>query len=65
VLASGITAAPWAPFLSIIDDAQLAKAGLNNGRPQLTDIVGKYESIALASVLEPENPDDYFVFTLA
>lgn len=65
VLVDGITVAPWQEFLSLIDDDQLAKAGLHNGKPQLNDIVGKYESIALASVLEEENPDDYFVFTLA
>lgn len=55
VLTSGVTAAVWQPFLSLIEDDQLAKAGLQNGRPQITDIVGKYESIALAPV-NPENP---------
>lgn len=65
VLVDGIVAAPFEEFLDIVDDDQLAKAGLHNGAPQLNDIVGKYESIALTSVLEPENPDDYFVFTLA
>lgn len=65
VLVDGIVAAPFVEFLDIVDDDELAKAGLHNGAPQLNDIAGKYESIALASVLEPENPDDYFVFTLA
>lgn len=65
ILVDSIVAAPFAEFLDIVDDDQLAKAGLHNGAPQLNDIVGKYESIALASVMEPENPDDYFVFTLA
>lgn len=65
VLSADVTSAPWQPFLSLIEDDQLAKAGLQNGRPQLTDIVGKYESIAIASVLDPTAPNDYFVFTLA
>lgn len=65
VLVDSIVAASFTDFVDIVDDDQLAKAGLHNGAPLLNDIVGKYESIALASVLEPENPDDYFVFTLA
>lgn len=65
VLVSGVVAAQFTEFISIIDDAQLAKAGLQNGPPQATDIVGKYESIAITSVLDPAAPNDYFVFTLA
>lgn len=65
VLVGDVTPAIWQEFLSIIDDAELAKAGLHNGRPQYNDIDGKYESIALASVMDPAFPDDYFVFTLA
>ena len=65
VLVDNVVAAQFEEFLSIIDNAQLAKAGLQNGPPQATDIDGKYESIAITSALDPTAPNDYFVFTLA
>ena len=48
-----ITAATVTNFVSLIESAELAKAGLQNGPPIATDIVGKIESLALASVLDP------------
>jgi hypothetical protein len=65
VLNSGVNQALFQDFISLIDDAQLAKAGLFNGKPLETAITGKIESITLTSVLDPAFPDDYFVFTVA
>ncbi|GAA5828185.1 hypothetical protein JCM11251_002625 [Rhodosporidiobolus azoricus] len=65
VLSDAVTAAAFEPFISIIDDEQLARFGLQNGKPIETDIVGKWEALAIAPVLDPNHPDDYFVFTAA
>ncbi|GAA5892130.1 hypothetical protein JCM6882_005702 [Rhodosporidiobolus microsporus] len=65
VLSTEVTAAAFEPFIDIIDDAQLARFGLQNGKPIETDIVGKWEALAIAPVLDPNFPDDYFVFTAA
>ncbi|GAA5980890.1 hypothetical protein JCM10908_003903 [Rhodotorula pacifica] len=65
VLRSDITAVQFNNFIDIIDDAQLARFGLQNGKPAATDIVGKWESIAIAPVLDAAFPNDYFVFSMA
>ncbi|GAA5900784.1 hypothetical protein JCM5296_004894 [Sporobolomyces johnsonii] len=66
VLDSSVTPVAFNNLISIIDAAQLARFGLQNGPPLATDIVGKFgESLAIAPALDPANPDDYFVFTLA
>lgn len=66
VLDPSITPVTVQSFVNIIDPVQLAKFGLQNGpTPLSTDIVGKFESLALQSVLDPAYPDDYFLFTMA
>lgn len=44
VLVASIVPAQVKNFISLIDNAQLSKATLQNGPPQISDIVGKYES---------------------
>ncbi|KAG8956580.1 hypothetical protein FRC04_000058 [Tulasnella sp. 424] len=63
VLASNVVPATYTPFVSLIDNSQLGRFGLHNGGnfdQQLID--GKWESTALASCMDPKNPDDYFLF---
>ena len=65
VLVSSVTPGVWNAAISLIEDADLAKADLHNGKPVLNDIVGKFESVAVVSCLDDLNPDDYFVFSAA
>ncbi|KAG6829794.1 hypothetical protein H0H92_003449 [Tricholoma furcatifolium] len=63
-LNSTIIPAEYVSFVNYIDDTQLARFGLHNGKPiDETLIDGKWESLTLASVDESENPDDFFLFT--
>ncbi|KAI0070561.1 hypothetical protein K474DRAFT_767559 [Panus rudis PR-1116 ss-1] len=65
-LDKSITPATYASFVSFIDDTQLARFGLHNGDPNdQTLIDAKWESLALAPVGDPANPDDFFLFTAA
>ncbi|KAG8884668.1 hypothetical protein FRB98_002268 [Tulasnella sp. 332] len=58
--------AVYTPFLSMISSTQLSRFGLHNGGSiNSTLIDGKWESLALAPALDPQNPDDYFLFTAA
>ncbi|PPQ92636.1 hypothetical protein CVT25_007715 [Psilocybe cyanescens] len=66
VLDSSIVPAQYVSFVSLIDPVQLARFGLHNGKPaDQTLIDGKWESLALAPVNDPQFPDDYFLFTAA
>ncbi|GAA6020203.1 hypothetical protein JCM10207_004368 [Rhodosporidiobolus poonsookiae] len=65
VLDSSITAAGFQDFIDIIDDAQLARFGLQNGKPESSDIVGKIESIAIAPVLDANYPNDFYLFAVS
>ncbi|KAG8845516.1 hypothetical protein FRB96_002484 [Tulasnella sp. 330] len=59
-----VAPAAYTPFLSMIDIDQLSRFGLHNGgNVDSTLIDGKWESLALAPALDPQNPDDYFLFT--
>ena len=59
-----ITPGTYQSFVSLIDDTQLARFGMHNGKPaDQTLIDAKWESLALASCLDPDFPDDYFLFT--
>jgi hypothetical protein len=50
-------------FIDINDNAELGRFGLHNGAPNAkTNLSEKWESMALASVLDPAAPDDYFLF---
>ncbi|KIK63497.1 hypothetical protein GYMLUDRAFT_197129 [Collybiopsis luxurians FD-317 M1] len=64
-LVSSITPATYLSFVNYIDDVQLARFGLHNGGDieEQTLINSKWESLALAPVDDPHNPNDYFLFT--
>ncbi|GAA6035967.1 hypothetical protein JCM8097_005190 [Rhodosporidiobolus ruineniae] len=65
VFNTAVTAAQFNDFIDIIDDAQLARFGLQNGKPIATDISGKWESIAIMPALDPNYPDDFFLLSMA
>jgi len=51
-------------FVNFINDTQLARFGLHNGDPDdQTLIDAKWESLALAPCLDPDFPNDFFLFT--
>jgi len=65
-LDKSITPATYVGFVDFIDDDQLARFGLHNGKPaDATLIDAKWESLALAPVGDPANPHDFFLFTAA
>ncbi|THH31649.1 hypothetical protein EUX98_g2550 [Antrodiella citrinella] len=65
-LNNSITPATYVGFVSFIDDTQLARFGLHNGKPADNTLIdAKWESLALAPVGDPANPHDFFLFTAA
>lgn len=63
VVDASITPATLTPFIDINDKADLARFGLHNGTPNdRNDLSEKWEAMGLASVLDPNLPDDYFLF---
>ena len=63
VLDASVIPAKWADFIDINDNGQLNRFGLHNGAPKdSNDLSEKWESMAIASVLDPKAPDDYFLF---
>lgn len=63
VLDPAITPALYADFIDINDNAQLARFGLTNGvHPTLANLSEKWEGLALLPALDPEHPNDYFLF---
>ncbi|OSD08066.1 hypothetical protein PYCCODRAFT_1358178 [Trametes coccinea BRFM310] len=66
VLDESITPGTYVSFVDFIDDTQLARFGVHNGKPvDQTLIDAKWESLALAPCLDPSFPDDFFLFTAA
>ncbi|KAK6910413.1 hypothetical protein I203_104445 [Kwoniella mangroviensis CBS 8507] len=66
VLDSSIVAAEPIEFIDIIDEIQLKRFGLHNaGDFDVSLINGKWESAAIASVQDPEYPNDYFLFSFS
>ncbi|KAJ3797726.1 esterase-like activity of phytase-domain-containing protein [Lentinula aff. detonsa] len=64
VLDDSVTPATYVSFVNYIDDDQLARFGLHNGGDEDSTLVNeKWESLALAPVNDPANPNDYFLFT--
>ncbi len=50
-------------FIDINDSADLARFGLHNGAPNdRNNLSEKWEAMSLASVLDPNLPNDYFLF---
>ncbi|OCH85048.1 hypothetical protein OBBRIDRAFT_343414 [Obba rivulosa] len=65
-LDSSITPGEYVSFVDFIDDTQLARFGLHNGDPDdQTLIDAKWESLALAPCLDPDFPNDFFLFSAA
>lgn len=63
VLAAGITPAKLTPFIDINASDDLERFGLHNGLPRDRNMLSeKWESMALASALDPERPNDWFLF---
>jgi hypothetical protein len=63
VLNPAITAALYTPFLDINDNTQLARFGLVNGvHPDLDNLSEKWEGLVLLPALDPDRPNDYFLF---
>ncbi|KAF9070035.1 hypothetical protein BDP27DRAFT_1362955 [Rhodocollybia butyracea] len=75
VLVDSITPATYISFVNYIDDVQLARFGLHNGKlisdsqcrgdENSTLVNEKWESLALAPVGDPSTPNDYFLFTVS
>ena len=51
------------PFIDMNDNAELARFGLHNGKPNdRNNLSEKWEAMSLASVDDPNLPNDYFLF---
>jgi hypothetical protein len=62
VIDPSVTPATLTPFLDINNSAELARFGLHNGAPNdRNNLSEKWEAMSLASVLDPNLPDDYFL----
>jgi hypothetical protein len=62
-LVQGIVPAMLGSFIDINDNAQLGKFGLHNGPPNdRNNLSEKWEGMALAPVLDPAYPRDFFLF---
>ncbi|KAJ8494303.1 hypothetical protein ONZ45_g13284 [Pleurotus djamor] len=63
-LDESITPATYVEFVDLIDDDELKRFGIHNGKPNdQTNLDAKWESLALAPADDLDFPDDYFLFT--
>jgi hypothetical protein len=63
VLDPSVKPATLTQFIDINDSADLARFGLHNGAPNdHNNLSEKWEAMGLAKVLDPNLPDDYFLF---
>ncbi|CAE6432243.1 unnamed protein product [Rhizoctonia solani] len=61
-----VVPATYVPFVNYLNSTQLSRFGLHNDEPtDRTLIDAKWESFALAPVLDAAAPDDYFLITMA
>jgi hypothetical protein len=64
-LEGAIVPATLTTFIDINEIAQLNRFGLHNGEPNdRNNLSEKWEGLALAPVLDPANPRDYFLFVV-
>lgn len=64
-LVANVTPTTYTPFLNIVDNAQLNRFGLHNGAPNdRNNLSEKWEGLGLVSVLDPNAPNDYFLFAI-
>lgn len=62
-LVDGVKAATLTRFIDLNDAAQLARFGLHNGAPNDADNLSeKWEALGLVPALDPQAPDDWFLF---
>ena len=63
VVDAAVKPATLTSFIDLNDNTELARFGLHNGAPNDRNNLGeKWEALALMSALDPQNPDDYFLF---
>ncbi|MBY5444245.1 esterase-like activity of phytase family protein [Rhizobium leguminosarum] len=63
VVDPSLTPATLTPFIDLNDKVDLARFGLHNGAPNdKNNLSEKWEAMGLVSVLDPNLPDDYFLF---
>lgn len=63
VVDPSVKPATLTPFIDMNDNTQLARFGLHNGAPNdRNNLSEKWEAVSLASVKDPNLPDDYFLF---
>lgn len=59
----GVVPATLTRYIDINDNAELRKFGLHNGEPNDRDNLSeKWEGMTLVPALDPDNPNDYFLF---
>jgi hypothetical protein len=62
-LVGGVVPATLTRYIDINDNAELRKFGLHNGEPNDRDNLSeKWEGMTLVPALDPDNPNDYFLF---
>jgi hypothetical protein len=62
-LDASVNPATLAPFIDINDKAELGRFGLHDGEPNdKNNLSEKWEAMSLASALDSNRPDDYFLF---
>jgi hypothetical protein len=62
-LVDAVAPATLTPYIDINNTAELKKFGLHNGEPNdRNNLSEKWEGMALVPALDPENPNDYFLF---
>jgi hypothetical protein len=64
VIKPGITTLTWSQALNMLNREQLAKFGinLNFGNVDVNTLSEKWEALALVSALDPNRPNDFFLF---
>lgn len=63
VLDSAVTPATLQSFIDLNDNAQLNRFGLHSGAPNdRNNLSEKWESMALVPALDPQHPQDFFLF---
>jgi hypothetical protein len=62
-LVDAVVPATLTPYIDINNTEELKKFGLHNGEPNdRNNLSEKWEGMALVPALDPENPNDYFLF---
>ena len=63
VLAAGVMPATLTPLIDLNENAELGRFGLRNGAPKdRDDLSEKWEAMSAVPALDPDHPDDFFLF---